>query len=271
LGLAIAQSHLKLMGSQLECLSELGKGSRFSFSLHMDLVPCLDAQGLKSHSQRIKSLAAGVVVRAMVVDDVKENRAVLSQFLQSIGVLCLQADSGKLALEILRQRLPEMSLDIVFCDIKMPGMSGLEFTRILVEEMHCKRPILVAVTAFAFANQRQEYLKAGFDEFLPKPVQAEALYQVLTQTLKVEFDYEPVPSEAPQTLDWANLKIPAELREAIVQAARMHSVTDLGECVVALLELGSAYEPLAWQIRSFARGYDMKSILDLMNKMNLTA
>lgn len=264
LGLNIAQNHLKLMGSELECVSEPGQGSRFFFNLKLPLVRSSSVPVAVARMRQVKSLAGGVTVRALVVDDLKENRAVLSALLQAIGIQCLQAEEGGAALEIIKRQTP----DIVFADIQMPVMNGIELAKIVVKEGTVNRPKLVAVTASAFVQQRQKYLESGFDEFLGKPVQAEELYGIVARLLKVEFAYEWNQPEAPWPLDLTSLSIPKALQVKITQAAELHSVTDLADQVVALEKMGPGYVPMARQIRAFARSYDMKSVLDLMGKIN---
>ncbi len=126
LGLAIAGRQLALMGGEIGVESELGKGSRFWFNvpLRSAIENCeLKIENLKlARSLRLK---AGWRVKALVVDDVKENRDVLSQMLASIGCQVVLAESGEQALGL----AAKANADIVFMDIRMPGIDGVETMR----------------------------------------------------------------------------------------------------------------------------------------------
>ena len=113
-------------------------------------------------------------LKVLVVDDNKVNRMVLAAFLKHHAIPCSEAASGAEALELIRQQ----AFDVVLLDIQMPDISGLDVAQALHEEQK-EAPILVAVTAHAFPEQRQEILAAGFSDLLIKPVSEDELLRVL--------------------------------------------------------------------------------------------
>ncbi len=121
LGLAISLKQAALMGGDLEVESRLGEGCRFH--LRLPLPPAhgdLPSEG--PEARRVVGLAPGVRVRALVVDDILENRMVLGGMLRGIGVEVEEAENGLKAIE----RLGEAAFDVVLMDIRMPVMNGEE-------------------------------------------------------------------------------------------------------------------------------------------------
>lgn len=114
-------------------------------------------------------------VRALVVDDHLGNLRLAEVFLSEIGVQVHTCSSGVEALEAFTQQ----PFDIVFMDIQMPGMDGIETTQRLRQlESHTAVPI-VALTAHALASERQQLLNSGMDDYLTKPLNEKLLSHIL--------------------------------------------------------------------------------------------
>jgi len=257
------------MGGRIELESAVGQGARFSFELVL-------AQGQMPQRAkdvvdftRVQHLASGQRVRALVVDDVAANRVVLEWMLTAIGVETAQADNGEQAVAAVREFKP----DIVFMDIRMPQMSGTEaLRRIEVEsgEGMCK---VVAVSASAFVHQRQEYLAAGFDDYIEKPYGSERIYAVLADLLGVAFEYEreEVGAVVEQELrDFDGLVLPEDLYRSLVEAARTHNRSRLDRGLDRLENLGEAEQLLAEHLRQLARGFNMKEVGRILEKIDGT-
>ncbi|MBT4138043.1 MAG: response regulator, partial [Candidatus Latescibacteria bacterium] len=188
LGLAIARRHVEMMGGELKLASQIGRGARFYFTLSLAEVALQTNDLLRRNyleNARVKCLEEGTSVLALVVDDIETNRDVLVQMLEKIGVVADSVDSGEKALHWVQLQMP----DIVFMDIRMPGIDGDEALRRLIDRYGTDVPKVVAVTASVFEHQRQQYEAAGFDGFLDKPLRAEDVYAMMGNLLGIGFEY----------------------------------------------------------------------------------
>ena len=263
LGLAIARRHVEMLGGRLALESEAGAGARFYFTLPLPQAALPLAAARKGDWTRVRRLAPDSKVRALVVDDIAENRDILAHMLRHIGAQVECADGGPEALEAARQA----EFDVVFMDIRMPGMDGPETRRRLVEE-HPRRPWrIAAVTASAFAHQRQAFLAEGFDGFIEKPLHSQRLYQALEELLGAEFEYavEGDAEEgdtAPPAAEEAEprISLAADLREQLQTAIEMHSVTRLRDLLEQMTANGGPEARLAARLRPLAETYDMDGI-----------
>ncbi len=111
-------------------------------------------------------------MNVLVVEDNPVNQLVIQGYLETLGLSVETAGDGRGALE----RIREQSFDLVFMDVRLPGIDGLETTRqIRSEETGGRHVPIVALTANAFAEDRQACLEAGMDLHLRKPMQLEDL------------------------------------------------------------------------------------------------
>ena len=255
LGLTISKRHVELMGGELLFTSQAGKGSRFHFT-----VPLPEAEGgfYSPHAWERSNLrlAPGSNVAALVVDDIEENRDVLAGVLKVLGCTVTVAENGARAIEQARSARP----DIIFMDIWMPGMNGIEVTQRILSE-HGDAIKIVAHSASAFDHEQQRYLDAGFDDFFAKPFRCERLVDCLKNLLHVEF--EPDETGAPADLppipeDFA---LPEELAARLKIAAELYSITEMKSCLSEVALLGPGGERFADHLLRMAENYDMDSIL----------
>jgi PAS domain S-box-containing protein len=255
LGLAIAQRQIELMGGRLAVASSPGAGSRFYFTL-----PLRPAPGAAVNRSEIISLRPGQRVRAMVVDDVRENRAVLAAMLSRVGCEVTVAEGGDDALRLAKQCPP----DIIFLDVLMPGMDGMEAARRL-RDASGGAALLVATSASAFLHEQQEYRAAGFQDVIAKPIRCERLYLCVSALLGVEFEYaqEEIlisPTVPPKSAE----QLPESVRTRLAAAAELYSVTELKRCIADVDLLGPETQPLSQYLRRCVHDYDMGGILKLL-------
>ena len=180
LGLAIVKNLLDKMNGTITFDSVEGEGTVFRFYLPF-------RQGAKFSAPeaetRAKEAVSGYLgerswkdLRVLLVDDNEINRMVLASFMQQFGVAYEEASSGVGALE----KIETGDFDVALMDIQMPDLSGLEVAS-RVERMNGSRPSLVAVTAHAFPQQREEILNSGFVDCLIKPISESDLVRVFNQ------------------------------------------------------------------------------------------
>lgn len=175
LGLAIVKSLLQKMDGVMTVRSKPGEGSSFSFEIPF-------VRSIETLPVREKSESPGLTpeqwseFKVLVVDDNDVNRMVLAAFLTKAGIPYAEVDSGTRALEQIRGG----GYDVVLMDIQMPDITGTEVAIQLSDE-GVELPVLIAVTAHAFPEQRQAILDAGFADFLIKPISVDALLKTLTR------------------------------------------------------------------------------------------
>ena len=200
--------------------------------------------------------------RALVVDDRRENREVLSGMLAAIGCEVSMAENGAEALALARL-IPR---DIIFLDLLMPGMDGAATARAILSDTGCGRPVIAAHSAADVAPICKQARAAGCVEFIAKPIQAEQLYQCLQTHLGVEFDYSDVPAALEILPPWqaGQICLPQELHRRITTAAELHSTTALKICLQDLRQLNPDGPILAEHIRHLMRSYDMDGIVRLI-------
>ena len=136
-------------------------------------------------------LSEKLPLRILLVEDMPLNQKVALHMLQRLGYNADVASNGRIAIESLRRQ----NYDIVFMDIQMPEMDGLQATRYICKEWSPpERPWIVAITANAMQGDREECLNAGMNDYISKPIRTEALmeifnnYKNLQQSLNQDSD-----------------------------------------------------------------------------------
>lgn len=183
LGLSITKELITLMGGNIYLKSQEGVGSEFYFSINYEKA---DENEIKKESSKniiaVKNQDFSKTI--LVVDDIKENRELISQLLDFYGFKTLQASSGIEALEIYRKE----KIDLIFMDILMEGMNGIE--TILAIRQKDKNIPIVALSANVFEEDKNEAIKSGANDFLAKPVEEKEIFLILQKYLDIELFYE---------------------------------------------------------------------------------
>lgn len=256
LGLAIARRQVEVLGGSIGMSSVEGQGS--CFHVELSLKPAAAKTQASSRKREVHRLAPGCLVRALVVDDIPENREVLARMLTLIGCEVVLAENGRQAVEVVRVSRPQ----IVFMDMRMPEFDGIEATRRIIAEFGAEEVKIVATSASALSHERAECLKAGCDDFVAKPFRAERIYGCLKHLLGATFIYKDEPAEpgTDESIDLLQLTLPEELAARLTMAAELHSATVLKGCLAEMEQFGTAGQRLAQHLRTFLASYDMKTI-----------
>lgn len=121
--------------------------------------------------------------RVLVVEDVEMNRKLVRIVLTTKGYELIEATHAEEALEILQTEVP----DLILMDIALPGISGEELTRrIKADPRWCHVPI-IALTAAAMKGDREQFLSAGCNDYISKPIDTRALAEIVDRYLLKEF------------------------------------------------------------------------------------
>jgi CheY-like chemotaxis protein len=239
LGLAISRRQVELMGGKIKLESTPGKGSRFYFEISLPPARGQLVAQQAGEAREVVRLAASTQVNALVVDDNQNNRDVLSQLLNGIGCRVRVAESALAAFDRVKEELP----DIIFMDIRMPGMNGAEATKRIIAEHGPDKIKIVAITASVLEHEKAGHMKAGFHSFLAKPFRFPDVCASLKQFLKVEFEYadeEVGEAGAGEAMDASRCSIPLQVWEALKEAAERYSLTGLKKAMEPLEKNGDA-------------------------------
>jgi len=182
LGLAISRHLVRLMSGDIHVESQLGVGSLFWLEVEL---PTLEAGALALPQTRLPRGYAGACRRVLIVDDVVGNRAMLADLLGPLGFEIDEASNGQQALE----RLHEHGPDLVLMDMVMPVMDGLEATRRIRRIARYAELPIIAVSANASTADRSQCLGAGASAFLSKPIDREALLDLIAARLGLEWEF----------------------------------------------------------------------------------
>lgn len=189
LGLNITRALVRAMGGQLEVESVYGEGITFRFAIPQKMLSEVPVGKLVPVHQSAKKPPASAYqfyapdARILVVDDNAVNISVVRGILKKSGVQADKALSGAECLD----KVSKNHYDIILMDHMMPGMDGIETFKKIKQLKNIKTDIpCIALTANAVSGSREQYLAAGFTDYLAKPVDIDELYRMLKEYLPKE-------------------------------------------------------------------------------------
>ncbi|MFA6922082.1 MAG: PAS domain-containing protein, partial [Gallionella sp.] len=187
LGLTITRQFVQLMGGVLSLESKQGVGSIFRVELPADRVDAIEVSRAESVGRGdITGMVPGQPdYRILIVEDQLENQLLLRKLMENIGLQTRIAENGEQALALFQSWQPHL----IWMDRRMPVMDGIEATRRIRGLSGGSDVKIVAVTASAFTEQRDEMLAAGMDDFVRKPYRFNEIYECLSKQLGVHYTY----------------------------------------------------------------------------------
>jgi len=184
LGLSIVKGLIDILKGKIFVKSEIGKGTTFYFEIPLEYT----AQKEKSSNEPKSSLFENVEdldltnVRILVVEDNKINQMITKKILTKMNLKCDIVDNGESAVEMIKAN----KFDIVLMDIHMPGISGIEATKIV--RTFDKDLTIFALTAVTIEDKMHEFEEAGFTDIIPKPFKQEEFEKKLYNALAANKD-----------------------------------------------------------------------------------
>jgi PAS domain S-box-containing protein len=172
LGLSISKQLVEIMGGEIGVSSNPGLGSTFwfSFKAKRSYENFLEKEKPKTIKNRIQKFTE-VIPSILVVDDNLVNRDVAGEILKKCGCLVDLAANGIEAV----YKAKSNDYDVIFMDIQMPEMDGIEANRQIKLLKLPKQPVVVAMTAYSLQEDEERFLAAGLDDYLAKPIRANQL------------------------------------------------------------------------------------------------
>jgi CheY-like chemotaxis protein len=259
-----------MMGSELQVKSTEGEGTTFWFELEMPIVEGLtesedfSTTGLSYHIIGF----TGDKRKVLLVDDNEKNRAVLRDMLLPLGFEIVEAKDGKDALAKAKSFLP----DIIFMDLIMPVMDGVEATQRIRKSSVLKDIIVIGISASAFNTTKQKSFKAGCNDFLTKPIHIEKLLGCLKLHLNLEWEYEepPATDSGEQQLDESLPMVfpPAEDLRTLLEFAEISHITGIQQAIEKIKKKNKKFLPFATKIEELVDDFQFKRIIEMIQSYN---
>jgi len=184
LGLAITRNLIEMMGGTLDVISTYGVGSKFSFILTFETVDA-DDELIKNMGKKVTDIEKPVFNgEILLCEDNIMNQQVITEHLLRVGIKTVVAENGKIGVEMVKNRMLEgiKQYDLIFMDIHMPVMDGLEASAEIIK-LGLNIPI-VAMTANIMQNDKEIYKMSGMDDHIGKPFTSQELWRCLLQYFK---------------------------------------------------------------------------------------
>jgi signal transduction histidine kinase/DNA-binding response OmpR family regulator len=261
LGLVISQRIVKLMGGEIQVKSDLGIGSTFFFEVVLPIAPNWAQQNLIDQGQTIIGYE-GPPRHILIVDDRWENRSVLMNLLEPTGLTFTEAENGQAGLVKARQKLP----DLIITDLAMPVMDGFQMLKELRNSDDLKNLRVIVSSASVAEIDQQMSLKAGGDDFLPKPVKAQELFNLVAKHLQLTWKYQVNQlSDNEVSIKETISPSPADL-QILLDLAQDGLLRELEETATKIGQKDERYQPFIHEVIYLAKQFQTEKIETLIQR-----
>jgi CheY-like chemotaxis protein len=262
LGLTITHQLVQMMDGDISLESAPGKGTVFKVDLPLVKAKESDIVNIQpAEMSNVTGLAPEQPeYRILIVEDQYENQLLLAKLMESVGFKVKIAENGEQGVEMFRSWQPHF----IWMDRRMPGMDGEEATRRIRELPGGKQVKIAAVTASAFAEEREKMLAAGMDDYVRKPYRTAEIYNCLSKHLDVRYVYEASAEQqeqdvslTPEMLESLPEELVDEFKEALEDLDAEH--------IEAVIKRTAKYDQVLQKKLSYLAGnYDYPAILRVL-------
>ncbi len=262
LGLAITQKLVDMMAGKLHVKSTLNVGSQFWFTVGLP-----EVKTILEETQVDKREIIGIAdknYKVLIVDDKWENLSILNQLLTPLGFTIIEAMNGVDALEKAAQHLP----DLVITDLLMPEMDGFELTHQLRQHSYPKlqQVVIIAASASVFQEHQQKSLDIGCNDFVPKPIQAQALLNSIANCLPIKWIYDEQSSD-PRHIIPTSKEIILPPVDTLTKLHHTTALGDIEELNVELKLLEPEYSSFVQSLSEWVKSFQLKQIRQHLEKL----
>lgn len=260
LGLAISRQLVRLMGGDIQVISEYGIGSTFSFDI---LAPLSPIAVVAAAPERVVIAYQGARKKVLIVDDVAANREMLKDLLSELGFeVCLAANG----LEGVEQAIA-MRPDIILMDIVMPVMDGLQAIRRIRGTPGLEQVSIIGISASVGKADQDGTILAGANAFISKPVRPNILMGKMGELLGLTLTYEATSGDelAAASAGAAELIAPPkDEMDVLCKLALEGNMRDIRARADHVEALDTKYKAFADGLRQLAKGYQSKALLEMV-------
>lgn len=264
LGLNITRRLTELMDGGLTVESEVGKGS--VFRLELALPPVADPERALEKTGFKVTGYLGERKRILVVDDNAGNTSMLASLLELLGFRVDTASNGEEALNIVRDRQP----DLVLTDLVMPVMNGLEMARLMRADRRFDRTGIIGASALVTdSDQINEFVKV-VDDFVVKPICIDLLIEKIGNRLGLEWETKEVVVPARETYaGWDDRELlapPSSELDELLDLAMMGDLLGVERWAAGLDERDARYRIFSGRLKELAGSFRTRAILALVKR-----
>jgi len=268
LGLTISRQIVRLMGGDIHVESTVNKGSVFWFDLKLKVISQAEERE-KTRSHTIIGYK-GNRKNILVIDDNEQSRDFLVDLLSPLDFEVQEAVNGREGVDIAVKIKP----DLIFMDLKMPVMDGLEAIRRIKKLPDLDYIKIVMVSSSATNQKQKESLDSGADDFIPKPVQVDELFEKMALHLEIEWKYsdKAKPVSKPKIQEEKIVYPSKEALKKLYDYALQYEYQNLEEQLKIIKKEDPRFLSFVENIRLLAEDYRMTEIIELLqNNMEDTS
>ncbi len=265
LGLAICRAYAGLMNGSVSFVSAPGEGSTFRFEFAVELGREEDARG-RAPARVLRLEAGQAPCRVLIVDDLAENRLLLTDLLAQAGFETAEASGGLEALAAFDREPPSL----VLMDQRMPDLDGKEATRRIKATARGRNTPVLVVSASALEENRREALEAGADGFIRKPFRPDDVFGEIARVCGVRYvtheGGESGPSEAVGSPLLAAERVRSLPADSLAEMRSATTLGDKGRLLAIIDGLAPEHRSVGDGLKALAEEYQYEALLSLFGE-----